>query len=69
MKINLSKYNDIKEFIKFAQNSETEVILKSGKYVIDGKSILGIFSLDLSQNLTLESEDEEFLDKVKVFEV
>ena len=69
MKINLSKYNDVKDFIQFAQNSEAEIILKSGKYIIDGKSILGVFSLDLSQPLIVESEDEKFLDKIRIFEV
>lgn len=69
MKINLNKYNDVKEFIKLAQNSEAEIALKSGKYIVDGKSILGIFSLDLSQDLIIESEDEEFLNNVKIFEV
>mgnify|MGYP000024315474 FL=1 len=39
--------------------------LRSGRYVVDAKSILGIFSLDLSKPVELEifSEDEETISK------
>ena len=44
----------VKEFVAVTQNCDCEILLKSGKYVVDAKSILGIFSLDLSQPLTVE---------------
>lgn len=69
MKIDLGNYNNVKEFIQLAQGSEHEILLKSGKYIVDGKSILGVFSLDLSLPIIVESEDKDFLNNVKIFEV
>ena len=53
-----------------SQNYPEEILLKSGKYVVDAKSILGIFSLDLSQPLTVEvyaDNCDELLEKLKEF--
>ncbi|MBQ5927064.1 MAG: HPr family phosphocarrier protein [Clostridia bacterium] len=61
----------VKEFVAITQDSPYEILLKSGKYVVDAKSILGIFSLDLSQPLTAEiyAEDcDEFLEQLKKFQ-
>ena len=61
----------VKEFVNVTQNFPEEILLKSGKYVVDAKSILGIFSLDLSQPLTVEvySDDcDELLKALKKFE-
>ncbi len=54
LKISLEVAQNVKEFVSITQNFEDEVLLKSGKYVVDAKSILGIFSLDLSKPLTVE---------------
>lgn len=54
MKISLEVAQSVKEFVAITQACDCEIILKSGKYVVDAKSILGIFSLDLSQPLTVE---------------
>ena len=54
MKISLEMAQRVKDFVAITQNCEYEVLLKSGKYVVDAKSILGIFSLDLSKPLTVE---------------
>ena len=48
-----------------------EILLKSGKYVVDAKSILGIFSLDLSLPVTVEIYDDnctELVERLKKFE-
>ena len=68
MFISLSHCNDVKEFIKIAQDITGNVEVKSGKYVVDGKSILGIFSLDLSQPVELVCESENEYLKFKKFE-
>ncbi len=52
--ISLAMAQKVKEFVAITQNQECEILLKSGKYVVDAKSILGIFSLDLSKPLTVE---------------
>ena len=54
MTISLEMAQPVKEFVAVTQNCDCEILLKSGKYVVDAKSILGIFSLDLSQPLTVE---------------
>lgn len=46
----------VKEFVKMAQSVKQDTILHSGKYAVDAKSIMGVFSLDLSKPLTLEIE-------------
>ena len=57
--ISLEQAQRVKEFVAITQNCEYEILLKSGKYVVDAKSILGIFSLDLSKPLTLEVYNDD----------
>ncbi|MBO4326036.1 MAG: HPr family phosphocarrier protein [Clostridia bacterium] len=68
-KLLLKTIDDIKVFAAAAAGCEEELDLSSGRYVVDAKSIMGIFSLDLSKPITLsvpESfSDEEFLSKIK----
>ncbi|MEG1441373.1 MAG: HPr family phosphocarrier protein [Oscillospiraceae bacterium] len=45
----LSSINDVKNFVNAVTKYEYEVDLISGRYVVDAKSIMGIFSLDLSK--------------------
>lgn len=56
IQINLNNTNDVKNFVATMQSIPEETILKSGKYVVDAKSIMGVFSLDLSKPITLEIE-------------
>ena len=63
-KIQLTSIEDVKEFVTLANKYEHECDLVSGRYAVDAKSIMGIFSLDLSKPLNLVvhgengSEDE-----------
>ena len=56
IQINLNNINDVKNFVTIMQSIPEETILKSGKYVVDAKSIMGVFSLDLSKSIMLEIE-------------
>ena len=47
--IMLTSINDVKTFVNIVNNYEFDVDLVSGRYVVDAKSIMGIFSLDLSK--------------------
>jgi len=47
--IMLKSINDVKDFVNIVNKYEYDVDLTSGRYVIDAKSIMGIFSLDLSK--------------------
>ena len=53
-----------KKFVNLTARCDFDLTLKSGKYVVDAKSILGIFSLDLDEPIVLEigSDDcDDFL--------
>lgn len=45
----LNSFDKIKEYIKIVGKLDCDLDMISGRYIIDGKSILGIFSLDLSK--------------------
>jgi len=66
----LSSINDIKAFVNIVNRYEFDVDLTSGRYVVDAKSIMGIFSLDLSKPIKVDvhSDDaEEFIDEIKAY--
>lgn len=54
IQVSLDMAQSVKEFVKIVQDYPGEILLKSGKYIVDAKSILGIFSLDLSEPITAE---------------
>ena len=45
----LESINDVKEFVNTVVRFDFDVDLISGRYTIDAKSIMGIFSLDLAK--------------------
>ena len=68
--IKLSTIEDIRKFVDIVTRQDYDIDLSSGRYVVDAKSIMGIFSLDLSKPIRLEahSEDtEKFFDEIKPF--
>jgi phosphocarrier protein HPr len=70
--IMLKSINDVKDFVNIVNNYDFDVDLTSGRYVVDAKSIMGIFSLDLSKPIKVEIQDDnfdDFLDEVKRFTV
>ncbi len=52
--ISLNSIDRVKKFVSTISEFKSEFDLISGRYVIDAKSIMGIFSLDLSQPIQLE---------------
>lgn len=68
--INLNSVKKVKEFInKVSKFNPKEISLDliSGRYIVDAQSIMGIFSLDLSKNITLRilTNNENLIDKLK----
>lgn len=53
----LGSIDSVKHFVNTMNRIDGDVVLSSGRYVIDAKSIMGIFSLDLSKPLHLEIEE------------
>lgn len=58
--VDLSRFEDVKRFAELSSGKTCFVLLKSGKYIVNAKSVLGIFSLDLSQPVELEVEDGDY---------
>lgn len=71
VKICLNSIDKVKAFVNEVTKFDTDFDLVSGRYVIDAKSIMGIFSLDLSKpiDLNIHSEDniETILEAIKPF--
>ena len=63
--IKLSLAENVKSFVNIVNRYPYDVDLRAGRHVVDAKSILGIFSLDLSRPIALEvySDDCEALMK------
>lgn len=62
--IRLNSTTDIKEFVNLTNMCLGSVTAYSGKYVVDAKSVMGIFSLDLSTPIKIEI-DGDIPDEVK----
>ena len=60
----LQSIEDVKEFNRLVAVYEGDVDLVSGRYVIDAKSIMGIFSLDLSKPIDLAIHAESNMDEI-----
>ncbi len=56
--ISLSSINDVKNFVNIVTKYDFEIDLSSGRYIVDAKSIMGIFSLDLSKPIAVEVHGE-----------
>ena len=52
--IRLSLVENVNKFVNIVARYPYEMDLRAGRHVVDAKSILGIFSLDLSRPITLE---------------
>ncbi len=59
MSISLNSIDKVKSFVNDISKFDFDFDLVSGRYVIDAKSIMGIFSLDLSKPITLNVHAED----------
>ncbi len=70
--IRLSLVENVNNFVNIVTRYPYEMDLRAGRHVVDAKSILGIFSLDLSRPITLEiySDDcDDLLTQIEAFTV
>lgn len=58
VRISLNSIDRVKEFVNDITQFENDFDLVSGRYVIDAKSIMGIFSLDLSKPINLDIHED-----------
>ncbi len=71
VQILLKSIDDVKDFVQTITMFDGEFELLSGKYIVDAKSILGLFSVDLSKPVTLriEANDAKIDEILKAIEV
>ena len=71
--INLGSIDKVKSFVNDITKFDSDFDLVSGRYVIDAKSIMGIFSLDLSKPIKLnihgDEDNAEIMEVIKKYEV
>ena len=66
----LSNIQDVRDFVNIVVLLEYEVDLAQGRYLIDAKSIMGIFALDLLAPITVVAHTDyadDFFDKLAKF--
>ena len=64
VQISLNSIDKVKSFVNEISKFDNDFDLVSGRYVIDAKSIMGIFSLDLSKPIDLAIHTEDSLEDV-----
>ena len=73
VKISLNSIDKVKSFTNDLLHFDSDFDLVSGRYVVDAKSIMGIFSLDLSKpidlNIHAEENVEAVLDILKAYQI
>lgn len=62
--ISLNSIDKVKSFVNDISRYDSDFDLVSGRYVIDAKSIMGIFSLDLSKPIDLNIHSEQDVDEI-----
>ena len=70
VKVRLSSIEAVRDFVEAVRKYEAEIDLASGRYVVDAKSIMGIFSLDLMNPITMtvhKDDCDDILDALKAY--
>lgn len=68
--VSFKSINDVKDFVNTVNRFDFDVDLTSGRYVVDAKSIMGLFSLDLSKPIKMDIHSDEcdaLIDELKQF--
>lgn len=64
VQISLNSIDKVKAFVNEVTKFDSDFDLVSGRYVIDAKSIMGIFSLDLSKPIELNIHNDAQIDEI-----
>ena len=64
VQISLNSIDKVKSFVNDITRFDYDFDLVSGRYVIDAKAIMGLFSLDLSKPIDLNIHAEEDIEEV-----
>ena len=64
VRVCLDSIDKVKGFVNDISRFNTDFDLISGRYVIDAKSIMGIFSLDISKPIELTIHESDEIDEI-----
>ncbi len=70
--VSLISNTDVKDFVNIVAKYDFDIDLVSGRYVVDAKSIMGIFSLDLTKPICVQFHTDEadgIMEELKPFTV
>ena len=67
IKISLNSIDKVKTFVNVINRFDAEFDLVSGRYVIDAKSIMGIFSLDISKPIDLNIHNADIMEQLQPY--
>ena len=70
VKVRLSSIEAVRDFVDAVRKYDAEIDLASGRYVVDAKSIMGIFSLDLMNPIimTIHNDNcDDIIDALKAY--
>lgn len=68
-KIRLDTIDKVKSFINIVDRFENDIDIIAGRYLVDAKSIMGVFSLDLTMPLTVIIHDASMKDVARLEEL
>ena len=66
----LKSIQDVKDFVRIVNDYPFDIDLSSGRYIVDAKSIMGIFSLDLAKPILVDShtdKDQQLKERLRGF--
>lgn len=70
--VRIDTFQKVKDFVNLMQDIKEDTVLRSERYSVDAKSIMGVLSLDLDKTLMLvidSIEDETIKKEISYFEV
>lgn len=67
-KVSVNTLDKVKRFVNLTNQCDVDMDIVSGTLLIDAKSIMGIFSMDLTRSMILQihESDEDKLEKYKI---
>ena len=65
LKVSLNSIDKVKDFVNVINTFDGDFDLSTDRYTIDAKSIMGIFSLDITNDLRLDIHDDSETEAVK----
>lgn len=68
LNVKITTMDEADRFNKICSRFACDMDLQSGKYYVDAKSIMGIFSLDLNKTLVLNAACDDEAEVKKAFE-